>query len=99
VQLVVSNPPYVGDDEVLPADVEDWEPRDALRAGPTGLEDIERIVVEAPSWLARPGALVLELAPHQADAAMGLARKAGFASTEVRPDLTGRDRVLVARLA
>ena len=99
IQLVVSNPPYVGDREELPADVEDWEPRTALRAGPTGLEDIERIVADAPRWLARPGVLVVELAPHQAGAALELARAAGFTSTEVKPDLTGRDRALVARLS
>jgi release factor glutamine methyltransferase len=99
IQLVVSNPPYVGDAEVLPAEVEDWEPRGALRAGPSGLEDVARIVAEAPAWLARPGALVVELAPHQAGEAIARAREAGFTSAEVRPDLTGRDRVLVARIA
>ena len=35
VQLVVSNPPYIADDEELPPEVADWEPRQALRAGPT----------------------------------------------------------------
>ena len=98
-QLVVSNPPYVGDREELPDEVAGWEPAGALRAGPTGLEDIERIVAEAPPWLARPGVLVVELAPHQAEAAIALARDAGFTSAEVRLDLAGRERMLVARLA
>ena len=97
IHLVISNPPYVGATELLPDEVEEWEPSAALRAGPTGLEDIERIVGAAPEWLARPGVLVLELAPHQAGAAIELARDAGFASAEVRADLTGRDRALVAR--
>jgi release factor glutamine methyltransferase len=99
VQLVVSNPPYVGDRELLPDEVERWEPRGALRAGPTGLEDVERVVGEAPTWLARPGSLVVELAPHQAGEAIALARAAGFTSAEVRKDLAGRDRVLLARIA
>ena len=99
VHLVVSNPPYVSTAEVLPDEVAGWEPATALRAGATGLEDIERIVADAPAWLTRPGALVVELAPHQAGAAIALARDAGFASAEVRPDLTGRERALVARLA
>lgn len=99
VQLVVSNPPYIGDDELLPGEVADWEPRRALRAGPTGMEDIEHIVAEAPSWLARPGVLVVELAPHQAGLAIGLARDAGFTSAEVRLDLSGRERMLLARMA
>ena len=78
--------------------VADWEPRAALDAGPTGLEDLAAIVAGAPGWLRRPGALVVELAPHQAGAVGELARAAGFDSVEVRPDLAGRDRVLVARL-
>ena len=98
VHLIVSNPPYVGATEVLPDEVAHWEPATALRAGATGLEDIERIVADAPAWLTRPGALVVELAPHQAGAAIALARGAGFAAAEVRPDLTGRERALVARL-
>lgn len=98
-QLVVSNPPYVGDAELLPDEVASWEPAGALRAGPTGLEDIERIVAEAPAWLARPGVLVVELAPHQAGPAIALARAAGFTSAEVRLDLAGRERTLLARLA
>ena len=98
VDLLVSNPPYVGEGEELPAEVADWEPGPALVAGPTGLEAIEVIVARAPAWLRRPGALVVELAPHQAEAAVGLARAAGFDDVEVRPDLLGRARVLVARL-
>jgi len=99
VHLIVSNPPYIGDDELLPDEVADWEPVNALRAGPTGLEQIEVVVDGAPAWLTSPGALVVELAPHQAAAAADLARAAGFDEVEVRPDLAGLDRALVARLA
>ena len=98
VDLVVSNPPYVAADEELPAVVRDWEPTDALVAGPTGLEDLTAIIEAAPRWLRRPGTLVCEIAPHQADAVVALAREAGFAEAEVRPDLNGRPRALVARL-
>lgn len=98
-QLVVSNPPYVADHETLPEEVADWEPPGALRAGPTGLEDIDRIVAAAPRWLARPGALVVELAPHQAEIAASRARAAGFSEVEVRRDLAGRERALLARLS
>jgi len=97
VDLVVSNPPYVGAGEDLPADVADWEPAGALVAGPTGLEDVARIVAEAPAWLRRPGALVIEIAPHQAADAVALSRRAGFDEVEVHPDLVGRLRALVGR--
>lgn len=97
VALIVSNPPYIADDETLPAEVSDWEPVGALRAGPTGLENIKRIVDEAPRWLARPGALVVELAPAQADSAVASALAAGAVHASVEPDLAGRPRALVAR--
>ena len=100
VDLVVSNPPYIGEREVpdLPPEVARWEPVEALVGGPTGMEQVEAIVGEGPSWLDRPGALVVELAPHQAVAAVAVAYEAGFAEAEVRPDLTGRPRALVARV-
>jgi len=99
VDVIVSNPPYVADFEVedLPDEVRAWEPLEALVSGPTGLEAIERIVAEAPLWLAQPGSLLVEIAPHQAAEAEALARAAGFGSAAVWPDLTGRDRILLAR--
>ncbi len=97
LDLVVSNPPYVAVDEVLPAEVADWEPTGALVAGPTGLEGIDAVVTGAAGWLARPGTVVVELAPHQAEAAAALATGAGFDDVEVRPDLADRPRVLVGR--
>lgn len=99
VDLVVANPPYVGADEPLPAEVADWEPAGALVAGPTGTEDLEHLVDGSLDWLAPTGALVLELAPHQAAVIAERARAAGFADAEVVVDLTGRERAVVARRA
>jgi release factor glutamine methyltransferase len=99
VDVAISNPPYIAAGEMggLDAVITEWEPRRALEAGPTGLEDIEQIITGASRWLAPDGVLVVEMAPHQAGDACGLARAAGFASVEVRPDLAGRERALVAR--
>ena len=100
VSLIVSNPPYVASAEMatLPDVVADWEPVAALEAGPTGLEAIGTIVAGAPHWLARPGVLVVELAPHQAAAAEAAALVAGFDETRLERDLSGRERALVARI-
>lgn len=100
VALVVSNPPYIAEREwsTLEPQVRDWEPAEALVAGPTGLEAVATILAEAPSWLSRPAAAVVEIAPHQAASAALLARAAGFSAVQVRPDLTGRERVLVGRI-
>ena len=95
--LVVSNPPYIADGEVLPAEVADWEPRPALVAGPTGTEAIAELVAGADPWLAPGGAVVVEIAPHQVERATQLARDGGFGEVEIRPDLAGRARVLVGR--
>src|SRR5205823_1181760 len=77
--LVVANPPYVAESEVgsLPPEVADHEPRTALVSGPTGMEAIEELVAESPRWLAPGAALVVEIAPHQAAAALALASAAG----------------------
>ncbi len=97
--MVVSNPPYVSDPEWagLDATVRDHEPRQALVGGPVGTEQIDRLLIEAPRWLVRWGALVLEVAPHQADGAARAAMVRGFDAVMVRSDLAGRQRVLVAR--
>ena len=97
VDVVVSNPPYVAAAAALPAEVASWEPTSALLSGTDGLDDIRRIVADAPSWLGPAGVLVVELSPEQAATAVDLARAAGFADVLVRVDLTGRERVLVAR--
>lgn len=98
LDLVVSNPPYVGEHEELPAEVADWEPGCALIAGPVGTEVLEHLLCEARHWLARPGAIVLELAPSQADPMRRLAETLGYDEVRVELDLAGRARVLVARL-
>jgi release factor glutamine methyltransferase len=100
LRAVVSNPPYVAESEVaaLAPEVVDHEPRGALVSGPTGREDIEYLLREAPAWLEPGGVFVCELAPHQAAAAADLARALGYASVEIVADLAGRDRVLVARV-
>ncbi len=97
IDVVVSNPPYVAADEVLPAEVADWEPAGALVSGPTGVEGIEAVVRGASQWLARPGSVVVELAPHQAEEARRRATAAGFDQVDVLDDLAGRARVLVGR--
>ncbi len=101
VDCVVSNPPYLAEaelDDLDPA-VAAWEPTAALIAGPTGLEAIEVVVEGAIRWLRRPGAVVVELAPAQAEAAVALALGAGYDRAVVKPDLAGRPRALVADVA
>lgn len=97
VDLVLTNPPYVAADEALPAEVADWEPAGALVPGPAGTEALEVILAGAPSWLRPGGWIVCEIGETQGAAVLDLARTAGLVGAEIRPDLTGRDRMVVAR--
>jgi release factor glutamine methyltransferase len=103
VDLVVSNPPYVSESEWDDlADEVRLEPRAALVAGAAsdgtaGLADVEAVLRQARAWLRRPGAVVIEIAPHQAEAATALASGLGYAETRVEQDLAQRPRALVAR--
>ena len=97
--VVVSNPPYVGEEEraSLDPEVRDWEPAGALFAGPGGLDALRRLVADAPAVLRPGGLLALEIGAAQGAAVTELIRGTGaFAPARVRPDLAGRDRVVLA---
>ena len=96
VDVIVSNPPYVTDDDPLPVDVESWEPAVALRAGPDGRRDLTLIVEGAPEWLRRGGSLVVELDPRQAEAVAEHMTVSGLVAS-VHHDLAGRERIVVGR--
>lgn len=95
--LIISNPPYVADDETLPSVVADWEPADALFSGPSGLEAATVLIDGAMQWLRSGGALVLELGETQLAAATKLATSVGYIDVSTHRDLAKRDRALVAR--
>ena len=97
--VVVSNPPYVADGspDVDPS-VRDWEPHGALFAGPEGLDAIRLLVAGATGRIRPGGWLVLEIGADQGPAVAALLTSAGYADVEIRPDLTGRDRVAVGRV-
>ena len=96
VDLIVSNPPYVTDDEwdALPLSVRQ-EPRTALLAGADGLDAIRQLLAQAQTRL-RPGGLMLvEIGERQGEAAQALARAAfPKANVTILSDLAGKDRVL-----
>ena len=97
IDVVVSNPPYVAATDDLPAEVADWEPASALVAGADGLDAVRAIVAGAVAWLRPGGELVVEIGDTQGEAAHELARAAGLVEVRIEPDLTGRDRVLLAQ--
>lgn len=94
--IVIANPPYVEDAAPLDTSVRDFEPAEALFAGPDGLHDYRVLIPQLPALLAREGTAVLEIGWRQAAAVSALARSAGL-TAELRRDLAGRDRALILR--
>jgi len=96
---VVSNPPYVAEDEWrgLQPEVRDNEPRMALVPGPTGSEGYEAVARAASGMLRPAGLLALELGWKSETAARGIVARHGFREIVVAADLQGIPRVLTAR--
>ncbi|RMF95672.1 MAG: peptide chain release factor N(5)-glutamine methyltransferase [Gammaproteobacteria bacterium] len=93
-RLVVSNPPYLTDQEWLLRRYElGYEPSLALRGGRDGLLAIRRIVAEAPAQLAEGGWLLIEHGFRQGPAVARLFQDAGFEHIATYRDLPGRPRV------
>ena len=89
--LIVSNPPYIAEaDPHLSALAH--EPRQALVSGADGLDDIRRIVAQAPVHMAPGGWLLLEHGWDQAGAVRDLLGTAGFTQVQSRRDLAGIER-------
>lgn len=112
--LVLANLPYVAERDWpgLQPEVTQWEPREALLAGPDGL-DAYRALFDLPPSAERGGlfrriasekttapmAVAIEVGEGQAEAVAALMEEAGFERVEARRDLAGTERVVVGELA
>jgi release factor glutamine methyltransferase len=92
VDLVLANLPYVREDEWehLAPEITRYEPRDALVAGPTGLESIRALLRVVGITV-----VALEVGAGQSAEVAALMRAAGFHGVETRRDLAGIERVVV----
>jgi release factor glutamine methyltransferase len=95
--FVVSNPPYVGESEEdeVQLEVRKFEPRNAVFAGPTGLEVIERLIPQAHATLMPGGWLVIEISGTIADGVKRLL--AEWRQVQIANDLQGIPRVAFAQ--
>lgn len=97
--IVVSNPPYIAeDDQHLNQGDLRFEPASALASGTDGLDSIRQIISEAPRHLNSGGWLLLEHGYDQAWQVAELMRIKGFAQVESRPDLSGILRVTIGKV-
>ncbi len=89
---ILSNPPYI--DPFLDrteASVRDYEPKEALYGGPSGLFFIREIIRKAPAHLTPHGVLYIEHEPEQVLAIKNDAHEAGFIAATF-PDQYGVNR-------
>ena len=101
LDLILANPPYVSEKEYagLSPEVARFEPRAALVPGETGLEAVSAICPAVAKALKPEGVLVLEIGSSQGARAKEilLSGEGRFSGVEVKKDLAGLDRVVVAR--
>ena len=97
--VIVSNPPYVGESEEdsVQLEVRKFEPRNAVFAGPTGMEVIDRLIPQAKAALQVGGWLVFEISGTIAEAVHR--RLTGWKSVAITNDLQGIARVATAQLS
>jgi release factor glutamine methyltransferase len=95
--FIVSNPPYVGESEEdqVQLEVRKCEPRNAVFAGPTGVEVIARLIPQAHRALRPGGWLVMEISGTIAEEVEKLLRD--WNEVKIRPDLQSIPRVAQAR--
>jgi release factor glutamine methyltransferase len=92
--IIVSNPPYIEtDDAHLKQGDLRFEPISALASGEDGLDDIRKILQEAPQHLSPNGCLLLEHGHNQAEVVAALLKQAGFTEIGHAQDLAGIQRV------
>ena len=94
--LVLCNPPYVAAGAELEPEVADFEPAEALFAGPEGLDDYHVLARQIGALLDREGLAAVEIGADQGESAAAVFRASGL-SSELALDLGGRPRALLIR--
>lgn len=100
--VIVSNPPYVAlsDAESLQPEVRDWEPSGALFAGPEGFDVLDLLAASAADRLRSGGWLFVEVGAGQTEPfAARLDASGRFRAASIHRDLSGRPRIVAARIA
>ena len=101
IDVLVSNPPYIAtaDCDTLDRRIRDFEPRNALDGGITGLDFYERFVFDAMNLLRPGGGVFFEIGDNQGEAVRKLLFDAGFDDIRIEKDYAGLDRYASATLS
>jgi len=99
--IIASNPPYIsnGEYETVEPEVK-ADPQISLLGGPRGMDVIERLLVEAPDYLARPGFLMFEIGYDQSREIFDLVQKDGrYTDFSLLKDLSDIDRIVICKIS
>ena len=93
--LICANLPYIPTGKLQDLQVAQWEPRQALDGGESGLDAITPLLLQARSCLTPDGLILLEIEASLGPASLSEAR-AAFPKTQIRlvQDLAGQDRIV-----
>lgn len=97
--LIISNPPYISDGEYdgLPPEVL-ADPKVSLLSGNEGMDIINRIIKQAPDFLADDGAVMFEIGYDQAEKVADSVKRDGqYKSYSILKDLNNIDRVVLLK--
>ena len=99
--LIISNPPYIGlaEQDELSAEVVKYDPEIALFAGRDGLDAYKKIIPNLPKFLKPDGFVALETGASQGVQVQNMMNAVGFIDAKIVKDLSGKDRLVAAKLA
>lgn len=95
--IIVSNPPYIKTSDIQKLDVEvkNFDPLLALDGGESGYEFYQKIIAEAPKYLANNGKILLEVGKGQASKVKKLLTES-FSNSKIIKDYNNISRVVIA---
>jgi len=99
--LIISNPPYISlaEQDELSAEVIKYDPEIALFAGRDGLDAYKKIIPNLPKFLKPNGFVALEIGASQGVQVKNMMNAVGFIDAKIVKDLSGKDRLVAAKLA
>ena len=99
--LIISNPPYIGlvEQDEIATEVIKYDPEIALFAGRDGLEAYKKIIPNLAKFLKPDGLVVLETGAYQSNQVKNMMNAVGFIDAKIVKDLSGKDRLVAAKLA
>ena len=97
--VICANPPYIKEDDFNSLDrtIREYEPKPALISKKNGFFHIEKIAIEARSFLKRDGFLVFEVGINQAQEVKKILIKIGYSNLVIYNDLNKIERVVMAK--